>query len=89
MVKVFPAKVFGPEYIREVKGPFNDIELLACGGVSADNMAAFFAAGASAVAFGGSVFKEQLLTQSGMPEIARGVRALVAAYEQIAHPDVP
>ena len=28
MVKVFPAKFFGPEYIRELKGPFNDIELL-------------------------------------------------------------
>ena len=30
MVKVFPAKFFGPEYFREIKGPFNNIQLLAC-----------------------------------------------------------
>jgi len=39
MVKVFPAKFFGPEYFREVKGPFGDVLLLACGGVSAENLA--------------------------------------------------
>ena len=31
MVKVFPASTFGPRYLREIKGPFSDIELLAFG----------------------------------------------------------
>ena len=34
MVKVFPAKFFGPTYFKEIKGPFQDIKLLACGGVN-------------------------------------------------------
>ncbi|MBI3785553.1 MAG: bifunctional 4-hydroxy-2-oxoglutarate aldolase/2-dehydro-3-deoxy-phosphogluconate aldolase, partial [Deltaproteobacteria bacterium] len=29
MVKVFPAGAFGPAYLKEVKGPFRNIELLA------------------------------------------------------------
>ncbi len=80
MVKVFPAKFFGPEYFREVKGPFEDVELLACGGVGESNMSEFFACGADAVAFGGSVFSAALLAQRRMDEIGRKVAALVGAY---------
>ena len=38
MVKVFPAGFFGPEYFKEIKGPFNDIELLEGGGVTHEKM---------------------------------------------------
>ena len=55
MVKVFPSNFFGPEYIREIRGPFNNIELLACGGVTPENIREFFDCGVSAVAFGGIV----------------------------------
>jgi len=57
MVKVFPAKFFGPEYFREIKGPFNKIELLACGGVTPENLKNYFASGANAVTFGASVLR--------------------------------
>jgi 2-dehydro-3-deoxyphosphogluconate aldolase/(4S)-4-hydroxy-2-oxoglutarate aldolase len=80
MVKVFPAKFFGPEYFAEIKGPFDEIELLACGGVGAGNMSEFFAAGADAVAFGGSVFAAPLLAERRMDEIAAKVAALIGAY---------
>jgi 2-dehydro-3-deoxyphosphogluconate aldolase/(4S)-4-hydroxy-2-oxoglutarate aldolase len=83
MVKVFPAKLFGPDYFEEIKGPFEDVELLACGGVSPDNVRSFFASGASAVAFGGSVFKETWLAAREFSRIEQGVRALVAAYQSI------
>lgn len=56
MVKVFPASRLGPEYFKEVKGPFPDIKLLAVGGVSPSNVGDYLAAGAAGVAFGGSVF---------------------------------
>jgi len=58
MVKVFPAGFLGPGYFKEIKGPFNDIELLACGGVNAETIEMFFSCEASAAAFGGSVFKK-------------------------------
>ncbi|PIQ86259.1 MAG: 2-dehydro-3-deoxyphosphogluconate aldolase [Candidatus Omnitrophica bacterium CG11_big_fil_rev_8_21_14_0_20_43_6] len=40
IVKVFPAKFFGPAYFRQIRGPFNTIGLLACGGVTPDNLKA-------------------------------------------------
>ena len=83
MVKVFPAKFFGPDYFAEIKGPFADVRLLACGGVSPANMAAFFDAGAAAVAFGGSVFTPAWIAERRFDRIGDGVRALVAAYRSI------
>lgn len=83
MVKVFPAKLFGPGYFAEVKGPFDQIELLACGGVGAGNMSEFFAAGADAVAFGGSVFAAPLLAERRMDEIAAKVAGLIGAYRAL------
>jgi len=75
MVKVFPAKFFGPEYFREIKGPFNDIELLACAGVTPQNLREYFACGASAVAFGASVFKEDWLKKEDYTSISRAIKA--------------
>ncbi len=75
MVKVFPAKFFGPEYFREIKGPFNEIELLACAGVTAQNMREYFACGASAVAFGSSVFKKEWLQEKEYSRITSAIKA--------------
>lgn len=79
MVKVFPASVFGPSYFREVHGPFETAELLACGGIRASNCADYLAAGAAAVAFGGSVFSPARLGEGRFDEIGRDVAGLVAA----------
>lgn len=79
MVKVFPAGVFGPTYLREIKGPFERIELMAVGGVTADNLAAYFQCGASAVAFGASVFRRDWLAAGAYDQIAAEVRRLVTA----------
>ena len=83
MVKVFPAKFFGPEYFREVKGPFGDVLLLACGGVSAENLAAYATCGADAYAFGGSVFNLAWIEAGQFTKVEAGVRELVDAYRAI------
>jgi 2-dehydro-3-deoxyphosphogluconate aldolase / (4S)-4-hydroxy-2-oxoglutarate aldolase len=79
MVKVFPAGSFGPGYLKEVKGPFREVELLACGGVNAENLAAYLAAGASAAAFGASVFRAAWLAERCYDRIGEEVRKLVNA----------
>jgi 2-dehydro-3-deoxyphosphogluconate aldolase / (4S)-4-hydroxy-2-oxoglutarate aldolase len=83
MVKVFPAGFFGPNYLREIKGPFHDVELMAVGGVSADNLQAFLLAGASAVAFGGSVFRADWLARGEFGLIEAAVRRFVDAYRAV------
>jgi len=81
MVKVFPAKFFGPEYFRELKGPFNNIELLACSGVTPDNLKDYFASGASAISFGASVFRKDWLAKRDFKAIAQSVNRFIDAWE--------
>jgi 2-dehydro-3-deoxyphosphogluconate aldolase / (4S)-4-hydroxy-2-oxoglutarate aldolase len=81
MVKVFPAKVFGPQYLREIKGPFDQIELLACGGVSAVNLKDYFDCGASAVTFGASIFKKDWLAAKDFKSIGRQIEEFIAAWK--------
>ena len=80
MVKVFPSDLLGPEYIREIKGPFNSIEMMACGGVTPETIRSYFDCGASAVAFGGSVFREEWLKARDFDSIGRSIKALISAY---------
>ena len=53
MVKVFPVQsVGGAAYLRALRGPFPDIPLVPTGGVTLENMAEMFKAGAAAVGVG-------------------------------------
>lgn len=81
MVKVFPAKFFGPKYFQEIKGPFNKIELLACGGVTPENLGDYFANGASAVSFGASVFRKEWLLEKNFKQIEQAVKGFMSAWE--------
>jgi 2-dehydro-3-deoxyphosphogluconate aldolase/(4S)-4-hydroxy-2-oxoglutarate aldolase len=78
MVKVFPAKFLGPGYIKEIKGPLNNVKLLACGGINKDNIKEFFFSGASAVAFGGSVFRAEWIAEKKFSLIEETIKDLIA-----------
>jgi len=56
-IKVFPVSSLGGEkYIKELRGPFKEIPLLACGGVKESNVKDYFEAGCDFVSFGASIF---------------------------------
>lgn len=77
MVKVFPAGFLGPKYFKEIKGPFSEIELLACGGVTAENMSEYFSSGASAIAFGASVFRNDWLIKKDFKSIEESIKKFI------------
>ena len=77
MVKVFPASVFSAKYFKEIKGPFEDIKLMAVGGVNIDNIKDYFLCGASAVAFGGSIFSRSKLDSKQFNLIEKDIKKLV------------
>ena len=81
MVKVFPSGLLGPEYFREIKGPFDKIELLACGGVTPENIKRYFAFGASAAAFGASVFKKEWLANRDFESIGCRIKEYLSAIK--------
>ena len=82
MVKVFPSGFFGPAYFKEIKGPFTNIELLACGGVTAENIGAYFSNGASAVAFGAGIFKKEWLEAKEFGKITGEIRRLIESFKR-------
>jgi len=84
MVKVFPAGFFGPAYFKEIKGPFNEIELLACAGVTPENMKDYFANGASAIAFGASVFKKDWLAAGDFKSIRGAIEKFILAAKPVS-----
>lgn len=62
LVKIFPCgSVGGPAYVRALKGPFPQIDVVVSGGVTLDNVVQFLAAGATAVAVGEVIFERDAL----------------------------
>ena len=51
-VKVFPATLGGPRYLRDLLGPLPQLKLIPTGGVDQENAGEFIRAGAVAVALG-------------------------------------
>lgn len=83
MVKVFPAKFLGPEYFKEIKGPFNEIQLLACGGVTPENLQQYLASGANAISFGASVFKKDWLVNKDFQSIEQSIRKYLQEFKAV------
>ncbi len=71
MVKLFPASLGGPRYVRELAALLHDVPLMATGGVDVTNAAEFLRAGAVAVGVGSSLTKA--------PDVGAAARALVSA----------
>ena len=68
-VKVFPASVGGPSYIKAIKAPLPQVNLIPVGGVNIDNVSDFIKAGSSAVAVGSQLVKKGFLKEKNFEAI--------------------
>jgi len=83
MVKIFPCgPVGGPKYIKALKGPLPQIDMVPTGGVSAANVADWFASGVAAVGAGGELCPGPAMAAGRFDEITRRAREFVAAVEK-------
>lgn len=73
MVKVFPAGAFGPRYLKDLSGPFEDIPLVAVGGITYRNVNAYFDAGAKAVGVSSALFGKEALEHQDIDGIFKNV----------------
>jgi 2-dehydro-3-deoxyphosphogluconate aldolase/(4S)-4-hydroxy-2-oxoglutarate aldolase len=78
-VKVFPASLGGPGYLKDVRGPLPQVKLIPTGGVSVENAADFIRAGAVAVALGGNLVDGRTVAAADWDTITARARAVVAA----------
>ena len=82
MVKVFPADVLGPGYLKAVHGPLPQIPLVPTGGITADNAGEFIEAGAAVVCAGSWLVDKRAVAQGNYKLLTERARALVAAVEK-------
>jgi 2-dehydro-3-deoxyphosphogluconate aldolase/(4S)-4-hydroxy-2-oxoglutarate aldolase len=82
MVKVFPAEVLGPEFIRAVHGPLPQIPLVPTGGITADNAGEFIRAGAAVVCVGSWLVDKEAVTAGRMEILREKARKLVTAVQK-------
>ena len=71
VVKIFPGSLGGPSFVKALKGPFPYIPMMPTGGVSASNVADWFAAGVVAVGAGSELCPPQLAKEGKFDEISK------------------
>lgn len=82
IVKVFPADVGGPAYLKAIHGPLPHIRLLPTGGVNLETLADFVKAGAAAVGLGSALVEQSALERGDMQRIQSLAAAYVAKWRQ-------
>ena len=79
IVKVFPASVSGPGYIRALAGPLPQVRTMPVGGVNLANTPAYIEAGACAVGVGGALVNRKTIAAGDWPQITETARQYVQA----------
>ena len=83
VVKIFPCgNVGGPKYIKALKGPFPQIEMIPTGGVNLETAGEFLKAGACAVAVGSELVDGKTVQEGRFEVIEERARQFVAAISK-------
>ena len=77
-VKVFPADLYGPKYIKTLSAPLSHVRMLAVNGISAENMTDYLAAGACGVGVGSGIADKKLIAAGDFD----GITALAKRYTE-------
>ncbi|GAB4138575.1 MAG: bifunctional 4-hydroxy-2-oxoglutarate aldolase/2-dehydro-3-deoxy-phosphogluconate aldolase [Planctomycetaceae bacterium] len=79
IVKVFPADVGGPSYLKALHGPLPQVRLMPTGGVNLETLPDFVKAGACAVGLGSSLVEKQAVQNRDLDRI----RDLATRYVEL------
>ena len=80
VIKVFPGSVFGPDFIKAIKGPLPQAVLMPTGGVSIDNVDKWIKNGCIAVGVGGN------LTKGSSEDMTKAAREFVEKVASVREP---
>jgi 2-dehydro-3-deoxyphosphogluconate aldolase / (4S)-4-hydroxy-2-oxoglutarate aldolase len=86
-IKIFPCSaVGGPKYIKALKAPFPQIQMIPTGGVNLLTVGDFLKAGACAVAVGSELVDTATVEQGRFDVIEERARQYLAAVASVRHP---
>jgi 2-dehydro-3-deoxyphosphogluconate aldolase/(4S)-4-hydroxy-2-oxoglutarate aldolase len=81
-VKVFPAEVGGPAYIKAVRAPLPQVKMIAVGGVSLETAGAFIRAGAVALGVGSNLVNKKTVAERRFDQLTATAKALSQAVRE-------
>ena len=85
IVKLFPGDVYGPQFVKGIKGPCPWTSIMPTGGVSTDkdNLKNWFDAGVTCVGIGSQLISNEVLKSQDFDGLEATVRATLATIKEI------
>lgn len=82
IVKIFPAGVVGPSYIRQLLGPLNQLKIMVVGGVNEENFGSFIQAGAIGAGIGNDLVNCKLVDAEEYDEIYQRAKHFTEIFKK-------
>ena len=85
LVKLFPAEILGPAFVRALKGPCPWTKVMPSGGVTLDekNLEEWFNSGVECVAIGSQLFSKEIMKDGNMALLEERIAWLLSAIKKI------
>ncbi|MFD2749543.1 bifunctional 4-hydroxy-2-oxoglutarate aldolase/2-dehydro-3-deoxy-phosphogluconate aldolase [Virgibacillus siamensis] len=84
LIKVFPASVMGPGYLKDVHGPMPHVPLMPTGGVNVSNVREYFEKGAVAAGLGSALVRtDSPLTNDDLQAMTANAKQFIDAIEGV------
>ena len=83
LIKIFPAAVLGPQYIKQLLGPLNMLEITVVGGINEGNFADFLKAGASSAGIGSELVSKDAVNKGAYEEIYKRAKCYSEIFKNI------
>ena len=85
IVKLFPGDIYGPQFVKGVKGPQPWTSIMPTGGVSPteENLKAWFNAGVTCVGMGSQLISKDIIAKKDYKKLEHDVKAALALIKKI------
>lgn len=87
IVKLFPGNIYGPAFVKAIKGPQPWTSIMPTGGVSPteENLSAWFQAGVTCVGMGSQLLSKDLIRSESWDEITRKTKEALSIIQKVKH----
>ena len=85
IVKLFPGDIFGPQFVKSVKGPQPWTSIMPTGGVSPteENLKGWFDAGVTCVGMGSKLISKDIIANEDFAKLEMNVRKVLAIIKSL------
>ena len=85
IVKLFPGGIYGPNFVKGIKGPQPWTSIMPTGGVSPerDNLKGWFDAGVTCVGMGSKLISKQILADQNYVQLEKDVKAALQIIKEV------